>query len=92
MRITDKVEDTCIIAINPSKEDVSETVLLKDSRLMNYSILKPQGENSFIECKTCYITSGTYEHYIRTIRVCCIKTRNQTTKKAYTPYKRCLNN
>lgn len=40
MRVTDRVEDTCIVAVNPSGETVSETVLLKDSRLMNYSRFK----------------------------------------------------
>ncbi len=36
-RYTDKVEDTCIILINPSTTTQKDTLLIRDSKLMNFS-------------------------------------------------------
>lgn len=37
MRVTDRIEDSVIVLINPSGKEMEDTVLLKDSRLMNFS-------------------------------------------------------
>src|SRR5690554_152949 len=83
MRITDKVEDTCIIAINPSKEDVSETVLLKDSRLMNYSNFKTVLGNAKPVTLLARLMNFTLEPYGFVV----LKPETKP-QKSYTPYKR----
>jgi cyclomaltodextrinase / maltogenic alpha-amylase / neopullulanase len=37
MRITDRIEDTVIVLMNPTDHVIEDTILLKDSRLMNYT-------------------------------------------------------
>jgi len=83
MRITDKVEDTCIIAINPSKEDVSETVLLKDSRLMNYSNFKTVLGN----VKPVTLLAGLMNITLEPYGFVVLKPETKP-QKSYTPYKR----
>lgn len=83
MRVTEKVEDTCIIAINPSNKKISETVLLKDSRLMNYSDFKVvlgKVEPLSLIAGLVNITLDAHGFVIFK--------PDTVAKKSYTPYKR----
>jgi hypothetical protein len=39
-RYTDLVEDTIIVLINPTNEDVEEVVMIRDSNLMNFTVFE----------------------------------------------------
>ena len=82
MRVTENVEDTCIVAINPSNKDVSETVLLKDSRLMNFS-----GFNIILgEVAPLTLLAGLINIKLKPHGYVVFKPK--TADKSYTPYKR----
>lgn len=83
MRITDDIKDTCIIALNPNDTVVSETVLLKDSKLMNYS-----GFNIvFGDVAPLTLLAGLIEIKLEAHGFVVFKPKTDT-KKSYTPYKR----
>ncbi|HHT99046.1 MAG TPA: glycoside hydrolase family 13 protein [Acholeplasma sp.] len=83
MRVTENVEDTCIVAINPNNKDVSETVLLKDSRLMNFS-----GFNIILgEVAPLTLLAGLINIKLKPHGYVVFKPKT-TADKSYTPYKR----
>jgi len=83
MRVTDEIKDSCIVVINPTDKEVTETVLLKDSRLMNYS-----GFNVvFGDAKNPSLLAGLFEVTLEPFGFAVIKPKTQV-EKSYTPYKR----
>lgn len=83
MRVTGRVEDTCIIAINPSDKTMKETVLLKDSRLMNYSRFKILlGDVEPLSLRSGLITLGLKAKSFVIFKP------DIEPEKSYTPYKR----
>ena len=83
MRITDDIKDSCIVVINPTDKKITETVLLKDSRLMNYS-----GFNVvFGQATNPSLLAGLFEVTIEPFGFAVIKP-NTKVEKSYTPYKR----
>ena len=83
MRVTDRVEDTCIIAINPTNKNISETVLLKDSKLMNYT-----GFNIvFGDVKPLTLLAGLINIELDGYGFVVFKPKT-VADKSYTPYKR----
>lgn len=83
MRVTDKVEDTCIVVINPTDDVVTETVLLKDSRLMNHSVFNIVFGNKMNLSLLAGISTLRMEPHGYVI----FKPDTKPTK-SYTPYKR----
>ena len=83
MRVTDNVSDTCIVAINPSDKEASDTVLLKDSRLMNFSRFK----TVFGNVAPLQLLAGLINIKLEPYGFVVFKP-NITPEKSYTPYKR----
>ena len=83
MRVTDDVKDTCIIFINPTDKEVSETVLLRDSRLMNYSGF----DVVFGEETKASLLAGLMDIKLKPFGFVVLKPKT-TVEKSYTPYKR----
>lgn len=83
MRVTENVSDTCIVAINPTNKTISDTVLLKDSRLMNYSRFKVV----FGDVYPVTLLAGLMTVKIDPYGFVVIKP-NTEPEKSYTPYKR----
>lgn len=83
MRVTERVEDTCIIAINPNDYEVAETVLLKDSRLMNFS----QFKIVFGQHMDLSLLAGLSRLKMKAHSYIVFKP-NTLREKSYTPYKR----
>ncbi len=83
MRITENVSDTCIIAMNPTSKQQTETVLLKDSRLMNYS----KFEVVFGEIVPLTFLAGLITLKLNPYGFAIFKP-NTKPEKSYTPYKR----
>ncbi|WP_025725257.1 glycoside hydrolase family 13 protein [Acholeplasma granularum] len=83
MRVTDDIKDSCIIVINPTNNFVKETVMLRDSRLMNYSGFDIILGN--IEPFT--LLAGLIEFSLEPYGFVVFKPRTKVDK-SYTPYKR----
>ncbi len=83
MRITENISETFIVAINPTNESVSETVLLKDSRLMNYS----RFEVVFGRVSPLTFLAGLITIKLNPCGFVVFKP-NTKPEKSYTPYKR----
>ncbi|MBN3490120.1 glycoside hydrolase family 13 protein [Acholeplasma equirhinis] len=83
MRLTNNVKDTCIVVVNPTNQQVKETVLLKDSKLMNFS-----GFNYvFGKIEPVTLLAGLMEFNIEPYGFVVIKPKTEP-EKSYTPYKR----
>ena len=83
MRYTDDVADTCIIVINPTHDKKTESLLLKDSKLMNYS-----GFHVLLG-EDCPLTllAGLIEITLKPYSFMIFKP-DTTVSKSYSPYKR----
>ena len=82
-RYTDDVADTCIIVINPTNQEQTESLLLKDSKLMNFS-----GFNIILgEQIPLTLLAGLIEVTLKPYSFMLFKP-DTTVSKSYTPYKR----
>ncbi|XMB72247.1 glycoside hydrolase family 13 protein [Mycoplasmatota bacterium WC30] len=82
-RVTDKVEDTVIVFINPLDKNICEDVLIPDSSMMNYSgFITLEGEKQPLELLAGFIRiSLSPKSFI-------ILKPQTEPKKSYTSYKR----
>ena len=82
-RYTDLVEDTMIVVINPTEQIIQESMLLRDSNIMNYSgfdmIL---GKTKVLQC-----LAGFLKVELEPKSFVIIKPKTKP-EKSYTPYKR----
>lgn len=82
MRLTDRAADTVVVFANPSNEEVTEFVTLRDSKIMSYSKLKDalHGTEFTVMAGTLTITVPARAVFV--LRPVIEQTRE------YTPYKR----
>ena len=83
-RYTDKVEDTIIVVVNPSDHAVSESVLMTNSSLMNWTVMQDLAGNA---AETIFVKSSML-HLDVAARSFLVLKPNVTAKGGYTPYKR----
>ena len=83
-RFTDKVADTIIVIVNPSDEAVSESVMIANSSLMNWTVMQDLlGETD----KTIFVKSSLLHLEVAAQSFLVLKP-NTEAKGGYTPYKR----
>lgn len=82
-RLTDRVEDTVLVLVNPTNDLVKEHVLIPDSKLMNYSKFDiVAGETADI-----HFMAGLLEIAVAPKSFAVLKPQVKA-EKSYTPYKR----
>lgn len=82
-RYTDKVEDTVIVLINPTNEDVNEVIMIRDSSLMNFTSFEYLlGEKTDLS-----LVAGLLTVKLPKKSFIVIKPKTEATL-SYTPYKR----
>ena len=83
-RYTDHVEDTVVVVINPTDNDVSESVMVANSSLMNWTVmtdlLSTNEQTNFVQSSLMYLTVPARSFML-------LKPDVQP-KGGYTPYKR----
>jgi glycosidase len=83
-RYTNKVEDTVVVIINPSNESVTESVMIANSSLMNWTHMKflmgATGQTILHKSSLLYVTVPAHSFMVLKPDV--------TAKGGYTPYKR----
>jgi glycosidase len=82
-RRTERVEDTILVLINPSEKEIREHVLIKDSKLMNYSAFEILAGSA----TNLHFMAGLLDATIPAKSYAVLKPVVQPTK-SYTPYKR----
>lgn len=82
-RKTDKVEETVLVFINPTDHEVTEDILIPDSKLMNHSTFKIiHGEGKVIEFWAGFIRVSMKPKSHLVVKP------NTQVEQTYTPYKR----
>ncbi len=82
-RRTDKVEETVIVVLNPTDKEVNEKILVRDSKIMNFSELHTIAGNA----KEAVIFSGFLNISLEPKSFILLKP-DVRPHKSYTPYKR----
>lgn len=83
-RYTDRVEDTIIVVANPHQKEITETMMVANSKLMNFGTLIDLLGNY---TKTIHITASLVRLTLPTGGVVILKP-DVTAQKGYTSYKR----
>ncbi len=84
-RYTNRVEDTVIVVINAHEKAVSESIMIANSKLMNWTLLKDQLGN--ISSDQIHVKSGLVHLNMPANSVAVFKP-DMTIDGSYTPYKR----
>jgi len=86
-RYTDRVEDTVIVVINPADKDVSESVMIANSSLMNWTTMTDVLNTNGADNQTIFIKSSMMHLNVAARSFLVLKPDVQP-KGGYTPYKR----
>jgi len=82
-RCTEKVNETIIVVVNPTAQAVNESILIPDSRLMNYTL----AEDLLGSGQSCRIYSGLLDVSIPAKSALVLKPLTAAVD-GYSPYKR----
>jgi glycosidase len=83
MRVTENIDELCVVAINPTNKRVSESVLLRDSRLMNWT----KFDILLGDCYPTEFKSGLLNIKLDAYGYVVLKPHTEADQ-SYTPYKR----